>query len=84
MHKSPVPARQVSRTNNGEELMEPPRSETFALVVGIENYQDKEITRVDYAENDANDLYQILVEAPFDKYPQENVQRLLSHEGTKE
>jgi formylglycine-generating enzyme required for sulfatase activity len=56
----------------------------YAIIIGIEDYADENIDDVRYAENDAIEVYNLLLEAEQDGYEKENVELILNKDATIE
>ena len=53
---------------------------SWAVIIGINNYKNETITDLDYAVNDAQDIGEILIE--YYDFPAENIVILLNEEAT--
>lgn len=58
-----------------------PRAESYALVIGIEDYKDINLGQANFAERDAKEFHKILTETPIGKLSIENVELLLSKDA---
>jgi len=58
------------------------QGERYAIVIGIEDYEDKSIDPVRFAEQDAKDFYRMITEAKEGGYERKNVELILSREAT--
>ncbi len=59
-----------------------PLDNRYALVIGISEYQDKNIQQLEFADNDAEDFYQALID--YARFKEDNIKLLLNQEATRE
>ncbi len=56
--------------------------EVYAVIIGIGQYADKDIPPLQYPENDAEGLFEVLTDPKYGGIPEENVKLLLGEEAT--
>jgi len=61
----------------------PPRSDTFAIVIGIDYKNRKDIPHLQYASNDARKVYEVLTDPRYGGVPKENAILLLNENATR-
>ena len=61
----------------------PPRSDTFAIVIGIDYKNRKDIPHLQYASNDARQVYEVLIDPRYGGVPKENTILLLNERATR-
>lgn len=59
----------------------PPKWNTYAMIIGIADYQDSRLN-LKYTVNDAQGLYNILIDPNYGGVPKENIQLLLNEQAT--
>ncbi len=65
------------------EKLPPPRSDTFAVVIGIDYKNRKDIPHLQYASNDARKVYEVLTDPRYGGVPKENAILLLNERATR-
>ena len=65
------------------ENLPPPRSDTFAVVIGIDYKNRQDIPHLTYASTDARKVYDILTDQRYGGVPQENATLLLNEKATR-
>jgi len=65
------------------ENLPPPRSDTFAVVIGIDYKNRKDIPHLQYASNDARQVYEVLIDPRYGGVPKENTILLLNERATR-
>ena len=65
------------------EKLPPPRSDTFAVVIGIDYKNRKDIPHLQYASNDARQVYEVLTDPRYGGVPKENAILLLNERATR-
>ncbi|MBW2662060.1 MAG: caspase family protein, partial [Deltaproteobacteria bacterium] len=61
----------------------PPRSDTYAIVIGIDYQDRKDIPHLQYASNDARQVYEVLTDPRYGGVPKENAILLLNERATR-
>ena len=61
----------------------PPRSDTFAVVIGIDYQNREDIPHLQYASNDARQVYEVLTDPRYGGVPKENATLLLNERATR-
>ncbi len=59
------------------------RSDTFAIIIGIDYKNRKDIPHLQYASNDARQVYEVLTDPRYGGVPKENVILLLNERATR-
>ncbi len=65
------------------EKLPPLRSDTFAVVIGIDYQNRKDIPHLQYASNDARRVYEVLTDPRYGGVPKENAILLLNEKATR-
>ena len=65
------------------EKLPPLRSDTFAIVIGIDYQNRKDIPHLQYASNDARQVYEVLTDPRYGGVPKENAILLLNERATR-
>lgn len=65
------------------EKLPPPRSDTFAIVIHIDYKNRKDIPHLQYASNDARQVYEVLTDPRYGGVPKENAILLLNESATR-
>ena len=59
-----------------------PQRDAYAVIVGIGQYRDAQVRRLNYARDDAKALRDVLVDPEYGAFPEENVRLLLDGEAS--
>ena len=88
--KPPAPVDKYSKTTapivlnkSVTEKLPPPRSDTFAVVIGIDYKNRKDIPHLKYASNDARKVYEVLTNPRYGGVPKENTTLLINERATR-
>jgi len=73
-----------SKKSQGKVFKLPPlRSDTYAIVIGIDYKNRKDIPHLQYASNDARQVYEVLTDPRYGGVPKENAILLLNERATR-
>jgi len=54
----------------------------YAVIIGIGKYKDTSITTLEYAPNDAEEMYELLIAPAHGNFPKDNVKKLINEQAT--